>query len=455
MIRKKIILTACVALSIVLGTGGFQSIKADSTAVDLTKEAAIEKALDNNLQKLKLYTAIDTITRNIKNYEQLSDEVEDMEEGFEEYKSAYKGLSASQKSLFTLYNTQGSAAVSTVLAGYGYPEAQIEAILGQFAKLNAAGLQLKAAKLVDDNLKPKELTEEQRYNTFAYPEQIPVVLAKNMYKKAQLQKQVIEAAVDVKINQAYDSILYADDGYNLTNALYNKQVKDLAETEAKYQAGQISEVEKNIDEMELKQSKLQLDNLYRQVQNGKMQLNQALATDLDTQYNFTDQKLTFKEPASYQEYLEDALANRAEIEAAKIDIDEKQTVFDLVETFFDKNDYEYVKAQQELAMAKEKQDEVMKNIEIEIQNSYLDVKQKQSAKLLADGKLQQATVQYNSVRASYDAGVMPVSMMWNVELAVNQAKMNQNKAIRDYNNALYALEQNSKIGTEYVMEGAE
>ena len=118
-----------------------------------------------------------------------------------------------------------------------------------------------------------------------------------------------------------------------------------------------------------------------------------------------------------------------------------------------KTDLTYKKAELELSKAKSDYDDVSKVIEMEIQKSYLDVKQKQSAKQLADMKLKQASNQYNTAKISYFEGVIDLSLLWNAELGVNQAEMNDNKALRDYNNAFYELKQNCKTGTEYVMEG--
>lgn len=450
----------------VCATGNFESIKAENAPTNLTKEQAVSLALDSNIQNLKISTAIDTITRNVEKYREISEQLEKLEKGFYEYKSAYAQLNSAEnkakyaqlQAIKAAYeNAQNQQTRDAIQAKYGYTEVQIDALLkgvnDNIAELNAAGLQLKAAGLVDDNLKPKDLTEKEKYNMFVYPENIPVVLAGDMFKKANLQKKVINCAVDVKVKQGYDAILYAQDGYALTEKLYDKQLKDYNQLVVKYQVGVTSELEKNVAEIELKKSKLQLDNLKRQVENGKIQIKQTLGVDMANEYNFIDEKLYSKDPLSYNEYLGSALKNRAEILAAQIDVDEKQTIFDLVEVFFEEDDIEYEKADQELSEVKSNYEEVRKEVEIEIQNFYLAVKQKQSDKQLTDLKLQQANNQYNSVKATYDAGLTTISMMWNVELAVNQAQMNNIKALRDYNDALYELQQNCNIGTKYVMKG--
>ncbi|MGE5626923.1 MAG: TolC family protein, partial [Solirubrobacterales bacterium] len=240
----------------------------------------------------------------------------------------------------------------------------------------------------------------------------------------------------------------------LTQKLYDTQLKEYNQFLEKYKQGLSSEVEKKVADIGIQKLKLQLENLQRQVDNGKIQFNQAIGVDVSKQFNFTDEKMIYMETKSYDEYLKSALANRAEILAAKIDIDEKQQKFDLASKYFSETELTYVKASEELDQANSNYESLCKQVEMEVQEGYFKVKQKQSEKQLADRKLQQAQNQYNNAKASYDAGLLQIATLWNAELGVNQAQMNVNKALRDYNNSLYEFEKNCEAGTEYVMEGA-
>ena len=457
MNKKKTLISLNLVLAILCGAGSLGSIKAQGTTSNLTKAQAVNLAQTNNINALKINTAFSTINRNITKYQELSSEIVNLQSGFQQYKTAYGSLSPSEVSIYTLFNqtepSKRTEVITATLKGYGYSDAQIAGTLQKLSSLNAAGMQLKAAGLTDSSLKPRELTPELQYEKFVYPREVPVVIAKNMLKKAELQKETINCALDVKVKEGYDAILYGQEGYSLTQKLYDKQLKDYSQLTSKYQVGVVSEVEKDIAELELKKSKLQLDNLDRDVKNGKLQLKQSLGTDIHIEYNFTDEKLAPGELLTYNQYLANAKSSRGEILAAAIDIEEKQYIFDLVKNYYNEDELEYKQADQKLSEAKANYTEISNEVESNIQNSYLEVQQKLSAMQLADTKLQQAEVQYNSVKTSYETGLMTIAMMWNVELGVNQAEMNQSKAQRDYNNAMYKLEQNSKIGTTYVMEG--
>lgn len=474
MKNKKAIISLSLALTIICGTSSIYSAKAAGAVLDITKAQAVETATENSSKIAKVNTAIDTVNRNIVKYNELSDEIDDLEENLDKYRSSYEELNSTEnkmkyeqlKSIKASYlqadaipdEATRNATISYIYSKCGYTEAQIDALLqsisGNIAKLHAAGLKLKEAGLVDENLAPKNLTAQKYYDTFQYSKIMPPIIAQDMLDKANLQKSVIESAIDVKVKEAYDTILYAEDGLALTQKLYDTQFKEYNQLLSKYQLGLCSVVEKNVAEIGIKKLQLQLDSLKRQVENGKIQFNQALGVDSETQYNFVDEKLSYSAPLSYSEYLSSAIANRAEILAAKITIDEKQENFDLASKYFTETDLTYIKAKLELSKAKSDYGDVSKNIEMEIQKSYLDVKQKQSAKQLADMKLKQANNQYNTAKISYFEGVIDLSLLWNAELGVNQAEMNDNKALRDYNNAFYELKQNCKTGTEYIMEGA-
>lgn len=444
--------------AIFIGTALLPGIKAKDAVQPLTKDQAVTLATENNINALKINTAINTINRNIKKYEELKLEVIALEKGFQTYKVTYNSLSASEVAIYNLFNetepSKRTETVTAVLKSYGYSDGQIALTLGKLTALNAAGTQLKEAGLTDSSLKPKELTKAQQYEKFVYPREIPVVIAKNMLKKAELQKSTINCTIDVKVKEGYDAVLYGEEGYNLTEQLYEKLLKDFAQTESKYTVGVISQTDRNIGEIQLKKSKLKLDNLQRDLKNGKINFNQSLGTNIQTEYSFNDDKEKASTLKNYNSYLSSAIGSRGEILASNIDIDEKLFIFNLIKDYYSEGEYEYKKAVQELNEAKIKHSEAEKAVEEDIKNLYLDVQERQGDISLANKKLDQAKVQHISVKASYDAGMMPIAMVWNVDLLVNQCEMNLAKAQRDYCNALYNLEQNSKVGTKYVMEGA-
>ncbi len=465
----------------IFAIGTSAKVKADATQ-DMAKQQAVDIALKNSTKLLKLDRGLVTIKRNYDKYKEISADVVSLKKSLEQYKAAYKlayseGNTAQYKALTMLIaaftqaeqipdevtrNATIAAIVNSPSNTNHLTKVQAQGLLAkadsQIAELREAGNKLALIGLTEFDTttggnKPKNLSPAKTYATFVYLRNIPWVIAQDMMDKAKLQREVIQSATDVLVKQGYDTILYAEDGYNLTKQVYDKQVKDYGQLAKKYEVGAASEIEKNLAQMELQKSKLNLDNLQRQVENGKTQIKQSLGVNLKDNYNFEDEKIQTKEPLTYDEYLTSAMKNRAEILDAKITIAEKQKIFDDLKGYFNKGDLEYLQAEEEIEEAKLKEDQTSKQIETEIQSDYLDIKQKQEDLKLTAKKVEQANNQYKVVNTSYEAGMKPLSMLWLVELGKNKAQIDNNKALRDYNNALYALEANCKIGTKYVMEG--
>lgn len=473
--KGKGLTSICLAMAIAFSTSSLNLAKAADSFTSITKKKAVDIATGNSSKVAKIDTAIAAIKRNIDKYDDLSDEIDDLENNIEDYRSAYKKLNdpvnqENYKKLKTLkasyVQAHGIPDEATKAATIAYLNSQnpygteaaldvvIKNIEDNITKLNDAGEKLKEAGYAEDDLSPKDLSVQDYYDTFQYGKIMPPIIARDMLSKANLQREVVFTAIDVKVKQGYDNLLYAEEGLALTQKLYDTQLKEYNQFLEKYKQGLSSEVEKKVADIGIQKLKLQLENLQRQVDNGKIQFNQAIGVDVSKQFNFTDEKMVYIETKSYDEYLQSALANRAEILAAKIDIDEKQKNFDIASKYFSETELTYVKASKALEQANLNYESLCKQVEMEVQDGYFAVKQKQSEKKLADRKLQQAQNQYNNAKLSYDAGVLSIATLWNAELGVNQAQMNTNKALRDYNNSLYEFEKNCEVGTEYVMEGA-
>jgi hypothetical protein len=477
-------ISRALVLLCIFAIGTSAKVKADDASVtqDMGKQQAVDTALKNSTKLLKVDRGLVTIKRNYDKYKEISTEVVSLKYSLEQYKSAYQMAYSAEsianyKGLVTLIglfnhaeqipdeetrNGTIAAIVNSDTNTNHLTKVQAQGLLAkadsQIAELKKAGNKLSLVGLTEFDPttggdKPKVLSPAKTYATFVYLKNIPWYIAQDMMDKTNLQREVIQSATDVLVKQGYDTILYAEDGYNLTKQLYDKQVKDYGQLVEKYEVGVASEMEKNLAQMELQKSKLNLDNLQRDVENGKTQLNKSLGVNLKDNYNFIDKKIETKDALTYDEYLTSAMKNRAEILDAKITIAEKQEIFDDLQGYFNKEDVEYIEAEQEIEQAKLEEEQTSKQIEIEIQSDYLDVKQKQSALKLSSQKVEQANNQYNVINTSYETGMQPLSMLWLVELGKNKAQMDNNKALRDYNNALYALEANCKIGTKYVMEG--
>lgn len=321
----------------------------------------------------------------------------------------------------------------------------------KLAEFNAGKVKLAAMGLANPATgEPKHLTSKEEYNLFIMPRDIPWYSVQCMIQKTVKKKALAKYTIDVKVKEAYDSLLYAKEGYALKKQLYDRMVKGYNDTVKSCSVGKSSKLEEKITKIELDKTKIELDKLSRDIENGEIQFKNALGISLTQEIELTDTlNKSIKAPLSYEKYLNDAMSSRCEIFDCKMDLEEKKRTFDILKDYFDDEDYEWLSADKEVDDADIALDEATKNVKENIQNAYLDVTQKKREIDLAHQNMEQAKTKLDSATKAYEAGVKTVSLTLDATLGVNKAQMDYNTATRNYNIALYKLEMASKLGPKY------
>lgn len=486
--------------SIFLGGAVLSTSAATSkNTLKLSKEEAVKLAMKNNNDLKRIETGLDTLHRKFKKYKDLSKETEDAQHAFAEYKSAYKkinseefknlkkqlestvqGYAEAQKNLTqleeqlkTIPNTEENKdKIAAIKAGIEKAKAIINKInqslaekgtnidtmnkkyaelQAELAKFEAGKTKLIAMGLADKETgAPKELTSKEEYNIFIKPRDIPWYTVQCMIQKTVKKRELANETVDFKIKEAYNNLLYAEEGYNLKKQLYDRMLKGYNDLVKSYEVGMASELQKNLTKIELDKTKLDLDNLKRNIENGQIQFKKTLGIDLKEEVQLSDNlNNSIKEPQKYESYLSSALNNRSEIYDCKVDLEEKKRTFDIIKDYFGDDDYEWLNAEKELDEADVALDDNKKNVKENIQNAYLDVIQKKRQIDLAVKNMDKAKQQLESAKKAYEAETKPISLIWDAELGLNKAQMDHNTALRNYNISLYKLEKASKVGPKY------
>lgn len=496
MINKKYlsgILGVIVASTIFITSALNTSAEVSKETVVLTRTQALDMALGNNNNILRLDAGINTMLRNFKKYKKLSDEITKLLDGFEDYKDEYEEISSEEfkakqreisdklekynelskrledlkKELEEVKNgsseSSGTRTEEEIKDDIDKVNKELQSLdkesldkesdeikkkLAKFEQQKALYVSMGLASPADGT--PIKLTQEQEYNRFVKARDIIWHNLQTNLEKMKYQKEAVSESIKYGVETAYDNILFAQEGLKIQKQLYEKQQKDYNNILAQYENGRVSENDKNIAEKELEKLKLQVENLTRQIENGKIQLKQLLGIDLEKTVELTESIDTnINEPKDYDEYLSSALLNRNEIIAAKLDCEEAERTFDIIKDYLDDDDYDWMDAERTLNEAQTALLEAEKEVRQNIKNAYLDVTQKKAEIDLAHKKLEAAQVQYNAVKKNYEAGRVALPMLWNVEIGVNSAKMNYDNAVIKYKTALKKLEAASKIGPGY------
>ncbi|MCY6482943.1 TolC family protein [Clostridium aestuarii] len=501
MRNKKIILktlSLCFA-SIFLGGMVLSASAAPSTGVlRLSKEEAVTFSRNSNTDLKRLKTGLNTLNRKFKKYKDLSREAAQAKDDFEDYKEAYKkinsdefkaqkkqlsdtvkgyseiedGIKKLKEKLKSIPDNEENAKtiekIKTKIAEAEAMKAGLDAklaLLGvnidymrkKYEELKSKEEEFEAAKakvisvgLADNDGKPKYLSSKEEYEKFIMPKEIPWYAVQCMIEKTIKKQEAANEMVDVKVKEAYDKLLYAQEGYNLKSQLYKRALDKYEDLVTSCKNGTSSEVERKITKIEIDKIKLDVDNLGRDIENGKVQFKSAIGVSQRRKVELADAlNKSIKEPKIYKVYLQSALKDRFEIFEADINLREAKRTKEKLEDYFDDDEYEWMNAEKTIDESEVALSEAKKNIEQNIQNAYLDVIHKRKEIELATQNVKKSNQQLDSANKAYETGMGTISLTLDAELGLNKSQMDYNTAVRNYKLALYKLEKASKIGPNY------
>ncbi|KEI03210.1 TolC family protein [Clostridium botulinum D/C] len=488
------------------------SATSSKESLNLSRNEAVNLAINNNNDIKRVDTGVDTLVRKFKDAKDLSDKVKELEDKFHDYKNAHKkinspefkavkeklegaieGYSKVDKALKDL--NEKLALISKIPEDKLTPDQikQKEAIKQGIAQAEGKKKyienQLKASNMsIDDARKkyaeiqtklaefeagkkflielseqgtgleyplvdiktgePLKLSQKEEYYDFKRPQEI-WHLVQCLLEKAVKQKELVKSIAGVQVNEAYTKILYGEDGYGVKNKLYERMTKGYNDITKSYEVGESSKLQKDITKIALDKIKLDVESLKRTIESGKIQFKSSLGVDL-TRYIQLKDKIdkNIKEPKGFQEYLDSAFKNRYEIFSADVDVRECNRSFDTIKDYFCDDDYEWLNIEKQLDEAKIALSEGKRNVKKDIEKRYIDVKQKKKEIDMNLKNLEKAKIQLDAAKKSYEIGVKAIGLTWDAELGVSKAQMDYDASIREYQIALYELEKASGIGID-------
>ncbi|WP_196247021.1 TolC family protein [Clostridium novyi] len=341
-----------------------------------------------------------------------------------------------------------------------YPEfkkqyAEIQAKLAEFEagkktliELSEPGTSLEYPLVDIKTGEPLNLTQEEEYYDFKRPQEIYYAV-QVLLEKAVKQKGLVKSIASVQVNEAYTKILYGEDGYGVKSKLCDRIQKGYNDVTKSYDIGTSSKLQKDLTKISLDQMKLDVDSLKRTVDSGKIQFKSSLGVDLTFNIELKDKiDKTVREPKGFQEYLNDAFKNRYEIFSADRDLKEYERSFETIKDYFVDDDYEWMNVAKQIDETKLALSDAKRDVKRDIEDKYLEVKQKRNEIEISKKKLEKAQIQLDAANKAYEIGVKAIGLTWDAELAVAKAQMDYDTSIRDYQIALYKLEKASGIGID-------
>lgn len=230
----------------------------------------------------------------------------------------------------------------------------------------------------------------------------------SIYKYSNMEK-VAENQVKLSAYTEYTTLMDAKDALDLEKQKFQTAKEQYDSSQLKLNLGMASPADVKQAEVSYYSENAQLNKTQRQYDLEVMKMNKVLNTDIYTKYDVLLKDKITESPyiRNYNDYVNDALKNRAEILNAQENINLKKFEYNVIKGIFpSKYDNMNQIGQYNVDQAGDALDLEKINIPIEINSLYNDLQNK--SKMLSSKKdaLNLAQRNYDTARVKYNVGVM-------------------------------------------------
>ncbi|MCY6485234.1 TolC family protein [Clostridium aestuarii] len=459
-IISRVLLIALIGLPVI---SGYASTQQNNKKVVLTKQKSVDMALNDNHKISKLDFMMNSIVRQFNNSKKLSDNMDDILDAIDDYEELYK---KNKKNLDKIKEIEKELDQIQVLEqkqneGQTLTQEEQEKIAKK-SELQAEKDKLELSPKEEVELEtyqkmfgsePPDYTEEEKFQRFIKPRDFTWYALQGAITQLKMAKTCTEEAIKSGVEQIYDGLLAMEDGLKFQQELYDTQNKEYHQLLIKFENGQVSKLERDVAEIELKKLELSISSFEKQVDNMKMILKQQLGLQASQDVEIKEESKFQKKPLKYDFYLNKALKERAEIESAKIDLDTKQRELDITDDYIDDDEIEWKEVHKNLTEAQMNLDTAIKSVTKDTRKKYMHMLDAKENIDLKYKNLKNMEKMCKDIKVYYEQGMAPISKLWDTEVGYNNAKVDYIKAIRDYKSALNQLETASGIGSSYLPKG--
>lgn len=389
--------------------------------LNLTLDDCTKRALDNDSSIAKMNISINSLKRQ---YDTLAEAKDQFLDNLHSYKELYN------------MNLNADKAKEDFEGGE-ITEDQYNEILQEINDMNIL-LQYFAGQGI---LNPDQLDDDDYI--IAKKFDFPMYEALNQIDDTQNNIEAEKVSVRENIRNIFDNILSLQDNINLSSRLYDKKAEDYNNTLGEFERGNISKSEKYQAEIELEESKLNIDILNRNLQNLMIDMKSRMGLRLDDGINLVpyEMKEDTNSLLSREEYVNKALAGRAEILNAENDLRLKTKEFNIIKKYIhDTSNTDYVSGNEAMLEKTTSYSNMESSIIKEVNSEYSDVIS--SRKALNTAKLNENSAERNylNMQKKYESGALAHSSLVDAENSYLKAGSDSKKALMSLDEALFSLE---------------
>jgi len=432
--------------------GHAETLNGDSSTVTLNIDDCINKAVANSSALKKMDITMSGLYRISDSLEDSREAAESLLNSLDMYNSLYDKNQQYQGKLKEILGENGVDSIDEILDDKVKAEAKaaLDSIMTE-SQLSSFGVMSKSYALF--GITAPIRTMEEKFTRIVKPFEFSYYDMQAQIKNAEANREIMKANLIQSMRQTYDGILNLKDTKDTQQRYYDIQCSQHKKTLLDFENGQVSELDKNLSQVSLQQSSINLDILGRNIYNMEMNLKKQIGIEplQKIELKLYDNQSKLNEPLTYDEYLSKALSARSEIATANKNIAIKNQEFSITQNYINDTSSKYFfEAQQAVFVENINLVDSIKNVTQDIKTGYIDITQKRSNIELAKQKSLNSESQYKEVLKKYEQGVISLTVLQNAESNNLQLKKAYQKSINDYNSALYRLDGACSIGPQYT-----
>ena len=246
-------------------------------------------------------------------------------------------------------------------------------------------------------------------------------------------KEVAKNQVALSVYKIYSGLMTLKDGLDLEKQNFSNVEQQYNKAQLQLSLGTVSPVDVKASEATYVAEKAKLNQLQRQYDGYIRQFNQLLGVDVTKYIGFVADNLAAQaEPKTYDEYVKDALTNRAEIRIGNENINTKKFEFNAVRSSFPYN------TQSQYKMAKYSVDKANNDLATEKIDIEIDINTLYNTLQTTIKSLEPAQNDYNSAKKTYDIALQNYNLGLMSKLDFDKAQINLNSK----ENSIKSIERN-------------
>ena len=270
-------------------------------------------------------------------------------------------------------------------------------------------------------------------------------------KLSRKSKELIEQKIELGIKNGYYEISRSikDIEVKEENVLRVQEQQRIAEVKLKIGTGIKQEV--LTAQAAVEEAKLALANAQDNLTYKKMEFNKLLGLSFDATVNLTEDvinnmSLQKSENIDLNEKVKLAQKNRMEIIQAQENTEVSKLYFDIVSSYSAENTYDYRAANYEKEKANNELNDAKHNVELSVNNAYLNMQKAARAVGVYEKNIASLEEAYRLSQLSYEAGVGIQMDVLNAQNMLYNAELSYVQSLHNYNLAKLSFEASYGIG---------